>query len=131
MGIPTEETLDIERARQLLLVTAEQQNLPRNSKVLATAHEMMTARVARWQAYWGVEPDEATEQALNMLAHKARTSAPPPPHSLHRIKRACAQGDPHTALGYDGWRPRDWARLPPAGLQMLASILDGVEAILA
>ena len=53
MGIPTEETVNIEKARKLLLVTAAQQNLPRNSKVLATAQEMMIARVARWQSYLG------------------------------------------------------------------------------
>ena len=131
MGIPTEETLDIERARKLLLITAEQQNLPRNSKVLATAQEMMTARVARWQTYWGETPDDAAEQALHLLARKAKAVAPPPPHSLERIKRVCAQGDPHTALGYDGWRPRDWASLPTDGLQMLANILEEVEASLA
>ncbi len=87
-----------------------------------------------WNTIWGTEVGDTWhrpqpgDHTFDELARLARE------HPLRRVsvdelRRLCQSFSEHTATGFDGWHPRQWAQLSDEALHGLLALLQVIESL--
>jgi hypothetical protein len=93
-----------------------------------TVDDRMQSRVQEWMPRWvATEDPQLLQAAWEDLKQAARKQEPFPPVSNGQLKATLKKAPTWKGLGCDQWQLRLWASLPPEAMDMLKSIVNGIE----